>query len=60
MVSRVGVLWSGLILAGFKDSGIRPEVREELMRVVRTGRMSLEMTWRSEQGIGSRGTWCCG
>ena len=32
-----------------------PEVREELIRVVRNGRMSLETAWRSEEGIGSRG-----
>ena len=59
MVSRVGVLWSGLILAGFKDAGIRPEVGG-VDEGGEDWQKSLEMTWRSEQGIGSRGTWCCG
>ena len=31
------------------------EVREELSRVVRKGRMSPETTWRSEEGIESMG-----
>ena len=29
-----------MILAVLKDAGLRPEVREELMRAVRNGRMS--------------------
>ena len=40
-VSRVGFLRSGLTLAVLKDTGIRPDVREELMRVVMNGRMSI-------------------
>ena len=35
VVSRVGFLRRGLILAVLKDAGIRPEVREELMRLMR-------------------------
>ena len=54
-VSRVGFLRSGLTLAILKDAGIRPEVREELMRVVRNGRMSLETAWKREEGMGTRG-----
>ena len=42
VVSRVGFLRSGLILAALNDSGTRPEVREELIKAVRNGRMSLE------------------
>ena len=53
-VSRVGFLRSGLTLAILKDAVIRPEVREELMREVRNGRMSLEITWKREEGMGSR------
>ena len=34
VVSRVGFLRWGLILEVLKDAGLRPEVREELMRVV--------------------------
>jgi len=33
----------------------RPELREVSIRVVRKGRMSPEMSWRREDGIGSRG-----
>ena len=32
-----------------------PEVREELIRAVRNGRMPLETAWRSEEGMRSRG-----
>ena len=39
-MSRVGFLRSGLTL--------RPEVKEELMRVVRNGKMSLETAWRRD------------
>ena len=55
MVSRVGFLRSGFILAVLKDAGTRPEVREELIRAVRNGRKSLKTAWRSEEGIGSSG-----
>ena len=41
-------------LAVLRGAGIWPEVREELIRVVRNGRMSCEMSWRREEGIGSR------
>ena len=44
-----------MTLAILKDAGIMPEVREELMRVVRNGRMSLETAWKREERIGSRG-----
>ena len=47
--------WSGSTLAILKDAGIRPEVREELMRVVRNGRMSLEAAWKREEGMGVKG-----
>ena len=40
-VSRVGFLRNGLTLVVFKDAGIRPEVREELMRVVMNSRTLL-------------------
>ena len=50
MVSRVGFLRRGFILAGLKDAGPMPEVREELIRAVRNGKMSLETAWRSEEG----------
>ena len=49
------VLRRGFILAVLKDAGTMPEVRAELIRAVRNGRMSLEPAWRSEEGIGSRG-----
>ena len=32
-----------------------PEVREELIIAVRNGRISLETSWRREEGIASRG-----
>ena len=38
-----------------KDAGTMPEVREELIVDVRNGRMSLETSWRREEGITSRG-----
>ena len=57
-MSRVGFLRSGLTLAILKDGGIRPEVREELMREVRerqdVARGGLETGGR-EEGMGSRG-----
>ena len=55
MVSRVGFLRRGFILAVLKDAGTMPEVREEMMSVVGNGRMSLETAWRREEGIVSRG-----
>ena len=45
MVLKVGFSRSGLILAVLKDAGVRPEVREGLMRAT---------AWRREEGIGSR------
>ena len=55
MVSGVGFLRGGFILTVLKDAGTMPEVREELMRVLRNGRRSLEVAWRREEEIGSRG-----
>ena len=46
---------SGLTLAILKDAGMRPEVREELMREVRNGRMSLDASWKREEGMGQGG-----
>ena len=60
VVSRVGFLGRGFILAVLKDAGTMPEVKEELIRAMRNVRMWLETAWRSEKGIGSRGqvvTW---
>ena len=45
----------GFILAILKDATTMPEVREELISEVRNGRMSLETSWRREEGIASRG-----
>ena len=45
VVLKVGFSRSGLILGVLKDAGVRPEVREGLMRVT---------AWRREEGIGSR------
>ena len=59
MVSRVGFLRRGFILAVLKDAGSMPEVKEELKSVVRNGRMSLETAWRREEGIVSRGQVRC-
>ena len=53
-MSRASLL-SGLTLAILKDARIRPEVREELRREVRNGRMSLKMAWKREEGMGSNG-----
>jgi len=50
----MGFLRSCLIVAVLKAVGNRPELREVLIRVVRKGRMSPEMSWRREDGIGSR------
>ena len=55
MVLRVVFLRRGFILAVLKDAGTMPEVREELISEVRNGRMSLETSWRREEGIVSRG-----
>ena len=41
-----GFFRSGFIVAVLKGAGIQPEVREELIRVVRNVRMSCEMFWR--------------
>lgn len=38
--SRVGFFRSGFTMAVLKGAGIMPEVREELIGVVRNGRMS--------------------
>ena len=54
VVLRVVFLRRGFILAVLKDAGTMPEVREELISEVRNGRMSLETSWRREEGIGSR------
>lgn len=35
--------------------GLRPKVKGELMWVVRNGRMSLKVTWKMEEGMGSKG-----
>ena len=40
----------GFILSVLKDAGTMHEVREELIREVRNGRMLLETAWRSEEG----------
>ena len=55
VVLRVGFLRRGFILAVLKDAGTMPEVREELIIEVRNGRISLETSWRREEGIASRG-----
>ena len=55
VVLRVIFLRRGFILAVLKDAGTMPEVREELIIEVRNGRMSLETSWRREEGIASRG-----
>ena len=55
VVLRVIFLRRGFILAVLKDAGTMPEVREELISAVRHGRKSLETSWRSEEGIVSRG-----
>ena len=44
-VSRLGFLRSGLTLAVLTYAGTRPELREELMREVRNGRMSAGGPW---------------
>ena len=38
--SRVGFFRSGFTVAVLKRAGIMPEVREEMIRVLRNGRMS--------------------
>ena len=62
VVSRVGFLRTGFILAVLKDAGTMAEVREELKSAVRNVRMSFETAWRREEGIVSRGqvvAWLC-
>ena len=54
VVLRVVFLRRGFILAVLKDAVTMPEVREELISEVRNGRMSLETSWRRDEGIGSR------
>lgn len=46
--SRVG------FVAVLKAAGIRPEVRDELIRLMRDGMMSCEMSWRRKEEIGLR------
>ena len=41
--SRLGFFRSGFTVAYLKGAVISPEVREELIRVVRNGRMSCEL-----------------
>ena len=55
VVLRVVFLRRGFILAVLKGAGTMPEVREELIIEVRNDRMSLETSWRREEGIASRG-----
>ena len=55
VVLRVVFLRRGFILAVLKDAGTMPEVREELIIEGRNDRMSLETSWRREEGIASRG-----
>ena len=50
--SRAGFCTSGFVVAVLRSW--RPEVREELVREVRNGRMSSEKFWRREEGIRSR------
>jgi len=55
VVSRVGFLRSGLILAVLKAVGNRPEMRKVLVRVVRKGRMSLKMAlWVEGEGVSAK------
>ena len=44
----------GVALLWLSWKELEAEVREELIRVVRTGKMSWEMFWRRGKGIGSR------
>ena len=50
----MGFFRSGFAVAVLKGAGLKPEVREELIRVVRNGRMSCEIFWRREEGIRKR------
>ena len=52
--SRVGFFKSGFTLVVLKGAGIRPEVRKELIRVVRNDKMLCALSWRREEGTGSR------
>ena len=52
---RVWKARSGDIHASVLSTIPMPEVREEFIRVLRNGRMSLKTAWRSEEGMGSRG-----
>ena len=51
--SRVGFFRSGFTVAVLKPAVIRPEVRQELIRVVRNGKVSCEKSSRKEEGIES-------
>ena len=50
----MGFFRSGFTVAVLKGAGIRPEVREELIRVVRNSKMSCEMSQSSRERTGSR------
>jgi len=56
VASRVGFLRGGLILAVLEVVGNRPELRvlKVFIRGMGRGKMSPEMSWRREDGIGSR------
>ena len=54
--SRVGFFKSGFTLVVLKGAGIRPEVRKELIRVVRNDKMLGAMSWRTEGGNRVKGT----
>ena len=43
--SRVDFFRHGFTIDVLKGAGIRPEVKEELIRVVRNGKMLCEMSW---------------
>ena len=51
VVSRVGLLRRGFILAVWKDAGTTPQqVREELIRAVRNGRRSMRWPGGERKG----------
>ena len=54
MSAEVCFFRSDFTVAVLKGAIIRPEVREELISVMRSGRMSCEMFWRRGEGIRSR------
>ena len=53
-ICKLSFFKSCFTVAVLKGAGIMPELRDELIRVVRNGRMSREMCWRREEGIRSR------